>query len=97
MPPNVATVPVSVMPAARYPARNAASAVLNRIGFALSISTASGGSAAVAPGLLNAESMSAKCTSGLASAADWIGSSRRKPTPMMRLQPCWTRLSMFGP
>ena len=34
--------------------------------------------------------------SGFASAAAWIGSSSRKPTPMIRSQSSATRLSMFG-
>ena len=34
--------------------------------------------------------------SGFASAAVWIGSSSRKPTPMIRSQFSATRLSMFG-
>jgi hypothetical protein len=35
----------------------------------------------------NVESMSAKLRSGFASAASWIVSSRRNPTPKVRLQP----------
>jgi len=64
--------------------------VSNKIGLALSMVT----------GLKSASekalSTSANLMSGFASAAVWIGSSSRKPTPMIRLQFSATRLSMFG-
>src|SRR5699024_9958509 len=66
------------------PARNAASWVLNSSGLALSYSTG------LKSASVKAESMSAKCMSGLSSAAAWMVSSRLKPTPMVSEQPACT-------
>jgi hypothetical protein len=84
IPPKVPTTPVSVTPAARYPARKAASSVAK-----LSVRTFGiGGS--------YPKSMIANFWSGFSAAAAAVSSPSRNPTVTIRSQPSEMNWSMFG-